>query len=327
MLDPDIRRRLTLPAFCAPMMMVSGPELVAEACIAGLMAGLPTHNARDIEEFAAWLTQIGEHRKRAAAAANGNLCGVLAVNLSGRRTDEEIDLYLALCAQHGVDVIVSAMGNPAALTARAHARGMRVFHDIVTIAHAEKAIAVGVDGLTCIGAGGGGHSGSLSPFALIPRVREMFSGTIIMAGAAANGAAIRAAEVLGADLCYLGTRFIATAESRAPAAYKAMLVNARADDITYTPRISGVAANWLAPSLRDHGLDPDDLPVVAAPRSYEHLPHGVRPWRDIWSAGHGVELIRDIPTVATLAARLREEYVAACELGDMRGTARGVLDD
>ncbi|WP_395647686.1 NAD(P)H-dependent flavin oxidoreductase [Terricaulis sp.] len=321
MLAPDIRHRLTLPAICAPMMQVSGPELVAEACIAGLMAGLPTHNARDIAEFETWLSHIETRRKAAADAAKRTPRGVLAVNLSGRRTEQEIEAYLSLCARHGVEVIISAMGNPAALTARAHAHGMRVFHDIVSIAHAEKAIAAGVDGLTCIGAGGGGHSGALSPFALIPRVREMFSGAIIMAGAAASGAAIRAAEVLGADLCYLGTRFIATVESRAPTAYKEMLVNAGASDIIYTPRITGVAANWLKPSLLQHALDPENLPQAAGPRSYEHLPPDVRPWRDIWSAGHGAELIRDIPSVADLVARLRAEYITACELSDMRDAA------
>jgi len=309
------------------MMMVSGPELVAAACIAGLMAGLPTHNARDIEEFAVWLTQIEERLKRAAVSTESAPPGVLAVNLSGRRAEQEIDAYLALCAQHGVEVIISAMGNPAALTARAHARGMKVFHDVVTIAHAEKAIGAGVDGLTCIGAGGGGHSGTLSHFAFIPRVREMFAGTIILAGAAANGAAIRAAEVLGADLCYLGTRFIATAESRAPAAYKQMLVTAGASDIIYTPRISGVAANWLKPSLQDRGLDPDNLPVASGPRVHAHLPPDLRPWLDIWSAGHGTELIRDIPSVANVVARLRTEYVAACELSDMRGASQMARHD
>jgi nitronate monooxygenase len=292
------------------MMLVSGPELVAAACSAGLMAGLPTHNARDIEEFGAWLDAIDESRKRMTHADGRN--GVLAVNLSGRRSAEEVEAHLALCSAHNVEIIISAMGNPAELVRRAHDRGLRVFHDIVSIAHAEKAIAARVDGLTCIGAGGGGHSGSVSPFALIPKVRAMFDGVIILAGAASTGAAIRAAEVLGADLCYLGTRFIATDEARAPAAYKQMLIAGGAADVVYTPRISGVAASWLKGSLRSHGLDPENLPMAAAPGSYEHLPPDTRPWRDLWSAGHGIELIDDAPSVAELVERLRREYVAAC---------------
>ncbi|MDX2276937.1 MAG: nitronate monooxygenase [Hyphomonadaceae bacterium] len=317
MLDPNIRRRLTLPAVCAPMMLASGPELAAEACIAGLMAGLPTHNARDIEEFAQWLSQVAERRARAEASDRG----VLAVNLSGRRSNEEVDAYLDLCVRGGVEVIISAMGSPSELVKRAHDRGMQVFHDIVSIVHAEKAVAAKVDGLTCIGAGGGGHSGAISPLAFIPKVRKMFDGAIILAGAASTGSAIRAAEVLGADLCYLGTRFIATQESRVPEAYKAMLVQSRAADVIYTPRISGVAASWLKASLQQYGLDPANLPAASAPRSYDHLPDGVRPWRDLWSGGHGVELIQDVPSVAELVLRLRAEYVDACAIPDMRQAA------
>jgi len=322
MLDPSIRQRLRLPAVCAPMMLVSGPELVGAACCAGLMAGLPTHNARDIEEFKAWLEQIDAQRRISAERAQTEIAGVLAVNLSGRRSAEEVEAYLEVSARSGVEIIISAMGNPGELVKRAHARGMKVFHDIVSIAHAEKAVAASVDGLTCIGAGGGGHSGAISHLALIPKVRAMFDGTIILAGAASNGAAIRAAEILGADLCYLGTRFIATKEARAPDAYKAMIVSGGAADIVYTPSITGVAASWLKESLKQHGLDPANLPSASGPRNYEHLPPDARPWRDLWSAGHGIELIDDVPDVADLVMRLRVEYVAACETPDMRDSAR-----
>lgn len=308
MLEPALRAKLTLPAVCAPMMLVSGPELVAEACRNGLMAGLPTHNARDLAEFERWLIQI-----RDARAADGREeAGLLAVNLSGRRTGDEIEAHLTLCAQYRVQIIISAMGHPADLVRRAHDRGLRVYHDVVTIAYAEKAIAAGVDGLICIASGGGGHSGTINPLVFIPKVRAMFGGVIIMAGGASTGAAIRAAEVLGADLCYLGTRFIATKEARAPEAYKAMIVAADADDVLFSSRISGVGANWLAPSLRAHGLNPADLPEASAPRDYSHLPEGVRPWRDLWSAGQGAALIEDVPSVAALISRLRAEYAAAC---------------
>lgn len=304
------------------MMLVSGPELVVEACKAGLMAGLPTHNARTIEEFARWLEAISAERSR-HAEATGRDEGVLAVNLSALRSGEEIEAYLILCQRHEVRVIISAMGNPAELIRRAHGRDLLVYHDVVSLGHAEKAIAAGADGLTCIGAGGGGHSGAISHLVLVPKVRAMFDGTIILSGAAATGAAIRASEILGADLCYLGTRFIATQESRAPPEYKQMLIEGRARDLSYTSKVSGVTANWLNASLRIKGLDPDDLPIPSGPRNYDHLPPGVRPWRDLWSAGQGIELIEDIPCVADLTTRLRREYVVACELPDMAAAARG----
>ncbi|MFA7441366.1 MAG: nitronate monooxygenase [Sphingomonadaceae bacterium] len=308
----SIRDQLVLPAVCAPMMMVSGPELVTEACKAGLMAGLPAHNARDADELADWLGQIDGARKT-AQDKTGTGGGVLAVNLTASRAAEELEATLALCAQYDVRVIISAMGNPRDLTGRAHARGMLVYHDVTSIQHAEKAISAGVDGLTCIASGGGGHSGQINPFVLIPRIRSMFDGTIILAGAVSSGAGIRAAEILGADLCYFGTRFIATQESRAPAAYKQMLVEGRATDLSFTSDVSGIRANWLNASLMAHGLDPARLPVASAPRNYDHLPADIRPWRDIWSGGQGMELIDDIPTVAELVQRLRTEYALACQ--------------
>ncbi|HEY8351541.1 MAG TPA: nitronate monooxygenase [Sphingomonadales bacterium] len=317
-LDPEIRRALVLPAVCAPMMLVSGPELVSAACRAGIIGALPSHNARDLAELDRWLQEIDRDLKSAGADAPR---GPLAVNLSGLRKRGETEAILDLCARFGVRIIISAMGNPEELVKRAHGRGMRVFHDIVSVRHAEKAIAAGVDGLICVGAGGGGHSGAISPLALVPRIRAMFGGTIILAGAAACGAAIRAAEVLGADLCYLGTRFIATREARAPEAYKEMIVRGAADRLLYTRNVTGVAASWLVESLRAHGLDPDHLPAASAPRNYDHLPEGVRPWRDLWSAGQGMELIDDIPGVEELVRRLRAEYVAACRVPHMADAA------
>jgi len=214
------------------------------------------------------------------------------------------------------------MGDPTELIRRVHDWGGKVFHDVTTIRFAEKAIAAGADGLTCIGAGGGGHSGTVSHLALIPKVRQMFDGTIVFAGGVSNGAAIRAAEVLGADLAYLGTRFIATQESNAAPEYKAMLVSENAADVIYTPKVAGGAANWLKASLRAVGLDPDNLPEPGPKGGHAHLPEGLRPWFNIWSAGQGVELISDVPSVAELIRRLRREYVAACQVADMAAAAR-----
>ena len=321
-LDPDIRDRLVLPAVCAPMMLVSGPELVTAACKAGLMAGLPAHNARDLDEFTRWMEQIRRNLQSYGETDVPKQVGLLAVNIPAARPLHEIESYLNVCRRFGVRVIISAMGDPRALVERAHDVGCMVFHDVTTIRHAEKAIDAGVDGLVCIGAGGGGHCGLVSHLALIPKVRSMFDGTIVLAGCAASGAAIRAAEVLGADLCYLGTRFIATREARASAEYKDLLVAGGARDLVFTDRISGVGANWLKASLRNRGIDPENPPSASAPRNYDHLPEGVRPWRDLWSAGQGLEMIDDIPTVAELVQRLRREYVSACMTPDMLSVAR-----
>ena len=185
------------------------------------------------------------------------------------------------------------------------------------------AIRAGADGLVAIGAGGGGHSGTISHLALIPRIRAMYEGVIVMAGAVGSGAVVRAAEVLGADLAYLGTRFIATKESDAPAEYKELLVSQTSADLAYTGDIAGVPANWMIESMRRVGLDPDNLPKpVGRGMRHDHLPDGVTPWKNLWSAGQGVDLIDDIPSVAELVRRLRREYVAACETPSFIDAAR-----
>jgi nitronate monooxygenase len=324
-LDPSIRSQLTLPAICAPMTMVSGPELVTASCKAGVMAGLPSANARDFAEFEVWMQQISDDLKRHADLHPDRPPAPLAVNLSSNKPESEIVADMELCARYGVKIFISAMGSPRDKVQRVHDYGGLLIHDITTLLHAEKAIAAGVDGVTCIGAGGGGHSGLVNHLVLIPRVRKMFDGIIVLAGAVTEGSAIRAAEILGADLSYLGTRFIATQESRAPEVYKGLLVSESSLDLLYTPNVTGVPANWLKESLRQNGLDPDDLPKPGAHRSYDHLPRTVRPWRTLFSAGQGIDLIDDVPTVAELVTRLRREYVAACQIPDM--TAARLVDE
>jgi nitronate monooxygenase len=311
-LPDSLRAKLVLPAFCAPMFLVSNMEMVRAACVAGLIGGLPRQNARTIEIFEQWLRDIDE--ARSAARDAGRPEGVLAVNLAANLPPDELAANLELCRQYRVDIIVNAMGNPAELTTRAHDVGIQVYADAVNIRFAEKAIGAGVDGITAIGWGGGGHSGEISHFALVPRIREMFDGTIVLAGAVSTGGAIRAAEMLGADLAYLGTRFIATRESRADDRYKAMLVEGRAKDVLFTGSIAGVPANWLTESLRAVGLDPKNLPDPPQKMGYGHLPQEVKPWRNLWSAGQGIELIEDVPNVAELAERLVAEYRAACQV-------------
>ncbi len=322
-LDERFRSRLTLPAVCAPMFLVSGPELVAAACKAGLVGALPRQNARNTEIFGDWLRQIRAELDQFAEQRPGARIGPIAVNLATRFDDEELRANLELCSRYGVEIIISAQGDPAELARRVHDWGGTIWHDVTSLRFAEKAIQAGVDGMTCIGAGGGGHSGTISHLVLIPKVRAMFDGIVVMAGAVTTGAAIRAAEILGADLSYLGTRFIATRESRAADAYKAMLVGGTSADLMYTPEIAGVAANWMIESMRAVGLDPTNLPKAAAGKiGYSHLPEGVKPWKNLWSAGQGIDLIDDIPSVADLVARLRREYVAACQTPDMADVAR-----
>jgi nitronate monooxygenase len=322
-LDPKIRAGLTLPAICAPMFLVTGPRLVAEACKAGVIGGLPRQNARSPEEFEAWLAQIRAALDAARAADPAARIAPIAINYPTRMAPDDLAANMAVCAKYGVEIVISVGGDPTELIARVHGFGGKVFHDITSLRFAEKAIAAGADGLNCIGAGGGGHSGTISHLALIPRIRAMYDGTIVMAGAVSTGAVIRAAEVLGADLAYLGTRFIATQEADAPDEYKELLVSQTSSDLVYTGDIAGVPANWMLESIRRVGLDPENLPKpLGRGMRHDHLPEGVTPWKNLWSAGQGVDLIDDVPTVAELVRRLRAEYVAACEAPSFVEAAR-----
>ncbi len=318
-LPDDIRNGLSLPAICAPMFLISGPDLARESCKAGIMGALPRHNAQGIDEFEEWL--FGVRRDLDTHVAAGGSVAPLAVNVTLLQADETKRFFDA-CERARVDIVISAFGNPTEHIQRVHDRGMRAFHDVTSIRFAEKALEAGADGLIAIGAGGGGHSGTISHLALIPRLRPMFDGVLVMAGAVSNGAAVRAAEILGADLAYLGTRFIATQEAMAADAYKQLLVSGGVADLLYTDNPTGVAANWLRGALRLAGLDPDALPERTTPRGPAHYPDTAKPWKDVWSAGQGIELIDDIPTVAELAGRLRREYLAACETPSFAEVAR-----
>ncbi|MCU1614628.1 MAG: Nitronate monooxygenase [Frankiales bacterium] len=313
-LDASLRAGLSLPVVAAPMTAVTGPELVAAACTAGIMGVLPRSNAASADEFARWLEWIRQTVDEFSAQNPGLPIGPLAVNFSSRSALSQVQNELGVCARFGVRVIVNAMGDPGELCAIVHDWGGLLFHDVTTLVHAQKAIDRGVDGVTCIVAGGGGHSGTLNPLVFIPAVRRMFDGTILLAGAVSTGEGVRAAEVLGADLAYLGTRFIASREARVPAAYREQIVASGAADLLYTSDISGLAANWMRLSFEAVGLDPAALPVSAGRGDYRHLPPGVRPWRDIWSAGQGVELIDQILPVVEIVRRLRQDYLKACSV-------------
>ena len=308
----DLFSAMTLPLVAAPMFLVTGPELVLAACKAGIMGVSASGTARSPAEYDEWLHRYREELA-AFAAETGQTPGPWAANLavgrSGHSDAGRLDANLESCRQTRPPVVITVNGSPAAIVPEVHRWGGLVFHDVATVAHARKAAAAGVDGLILICGGGGGHSGLLNPFAFVPAVRAFFDGVIVLAGAIGTGHAIAAARTLGADLAYMGTRFIATAESRAPAAYKQMLVDSTIDELVYTPAFTrGVPAMILTRSIRAAGYNPAALPSPRADGDYHP---GATPWKELWSAGQSIDRIGAIPTVADLVDTLRAEYDAA----------------
>ena len=300
---PDWIDKLKLPVIAAPMFLASGPELVIAACKAGVVGTFPAANARTSEQLDEWFDTIE------AALADDPNAAPFGVNLVLMRR-EGADALLEVCLRRHPPIVISSIGDPRALAEKVHGWGGVIFHDITTVRHAEKAAEAGVDGIILVCAGSGGHSGAVNPFALAPQVRARFKGLIVLGGAISDGRGILAAKALGADLVYMGTRFLATAESRASDDYKAMIVEAETKDILYTPAISGLPASFIRQSIEAAGLDPQNLPPPKGLHMPD-LPEGVAAWRDIWSAGHGAGLITDAPPVGELVRRLTSEYAAA----------------
>jgi nitronate monooxygenase len=299
-LPASIRERLKIPVIAAPMFLVSGPELVIAACQSGIIGSFPAMNCRTSEDFADWMTQID--------AATGPGTAPYAVNMGlARMRGERLIADMDVCRKFKPEIVITAVGNPAPVVDDIHAWGGLVLHDVTTIKHAQKAVEAGVDGLVLVCAGAGGHGGPVSPLALVEQVRSFFDGIIVVAGGISTGRAVRAVEVLGGDLAYLGTRFIATTESMAEDAYKNMLLTEETKDIVYTNAVSGVPANFMRSSLTAVGLDADNLPAPDGPFQ-PNLPEHLTAWKTIWSAGQGVGLIDDIPDTADLVARLASEY-------------------
>ena len=291
-----LRGRLRLPVMAAPMFLLSGPELVIAACRSGVVGSFPALNQRTTEGLSHWLTQIEDALTPEEAR--------FADNIIEHPPPDLLQPDLAVVVEHRVPVVVTSLGAVPELVAAVHSYGGLVFHDVTTLRHARKAASAGVDGLVLVAGGAGGHAGTLNPFALLASVRPWFDGTILLAGSLSTGADVAAAVAAGADLAYMGTRFIATAESASPTAYREMIVGAGAADIVYTPAVSGIPANFMAASLAAAGVDP------AGPAAETE---DVKAWRDVWSAGHGVAAITDVPTVAQLVDRLEGEYLAALE--------------
>jgi nitronate monooxygenase len=311
-LPPVLRGRLSLPVIAAPMFIVSNPDLVVAQCLAGIVGSFPALNARAPDTLDGWLTGIEQRLAEAKAEDAARVIAPFAVNLIVHASNDRLAADLETCIAHRVPIIITSLRAPGEVVDRVHSYGGVVFHDITTIRHAEKALEGGVDGLILVCAGAGGHAGALSPFALLGEIRRFFGGPVVLAGAITRGAAILAAQAMGADLAYMGTRFIATKEANAAPGYKAMITEGRAADILYTPFFTGIPGSYLKPSIAAAGLDPNALPD--ATKDIANFGSGrTKAWRDIWSAGQGVGTIDDIPATAELVARLKAEYAAVCE--------------
>ncbi|SDV48391.1 NAD(P)H-dependent flavin oxidoreductase [Chitinasiproducens palmae] len=301
---------LVLPVIASPMFIVSGPKLVLAQCRAGIVGSMPALNARPQAQLRDWLAELIESLAEAQRAHPDAPPAPFAINQIVHASNARLEADIKTCVDCRVPIwITSLQAPPRELIDAVHAYGGVVMHDVVNLRHAEKALAAGVDGLIAVAAGAGGHAGRLSPFALIGEIRRIFSGPLALSGAIASGDAILAAQAMGADLAYIGTRFIASAEATASDAYRHGLVDASAADIVYTDAITGVHGNYLRASLLANGLDPEALPAGAGRLLLEGK--DAKAWRDIWGAGQGVGLIDDAPAVADIVQRLRREYDAA----------------
>ncbi len=305
-----LRDQLRLPVICSPMFIVSNPEMVIAQCTSGIVGSFPALNARPQDQLELWLARITTELDACRQQYPGKKVAPFAVNLIIRPGNERLESDLQACVRFQVPIVITSLGDPGAVVSQVHEYGGLVFHDVTSVRHARRALAAGVDGLILVCAGAGGHAGTVSPFALLAEVRAIFDGPIVLAGAISDGRAILAAEVMGADFIYMGTRFIATEESGAAPAYKEMLVAASAADIIYTPHFSGIPANYLKPSLVAAGLDPDQLPAVDT-EALRASSNRHKRWKDIWGAGQGVGSIADVPRIADLADRLDSEYAQA----------------
>ncbi|HEV7913401.1 MAG TPA: nitronate monooxygenase family protein [Albitalea sp.] len=300
--------KLRLPVICSPMFTVSYPALIAAQCKAGVVGSFPALNARPEPELGRWLTEMKAELAAYAAANPDKKVAPFAVNQIIKKDNTRIEHDLEVCAKHQVPITITSLRAPNELVQEIHRYGGVILHDVVNLRHAMKALEGGVDGLILVASGAGGHAGRLNPIAFVSEVRKHFDGPIALSGTISNGAGILAAQAMGADYAYVGTRFIATVESNASEAYKQGVLNGAAEDVVYTDYFSGVHANYLRSSIVASGFDPDNLPTSPGqPRALLRT----RPWKDVWGVGQGIGVITDIPDVATLVDRMEAEYDAA----------------
>ena len=314
-LPVQLQNKLELPVIASPLFIVSGPELVIAQCCAGIVGSFPALNARPAEDLEKWIVRIKQELADFQAAHPERKVAPFAVNQIAHHSNSRLEHDMDVCVRQQVPVIITSLKLPDSLVKQVHSYGGIVLHDVINVRHAEKALEAGVDGLILVCAGAGGHAGALSPFALVNEVRRFYDGTLALSGSITNGSAILAAQAMGCDLAYMGTRFIATHEANAGEDYKQMILQSSATDIVYTPYFSGVHANYLKPSISRNGLDPDNLPDADATKmNFDNRHSKPKAWKEIWGAGQGVGNINDNIPTAELIARLRAEYQQARQL-------------
>lgn len=310
-----IKDNLSIPVIGSPLFLVSGPELVIAQCKAGIIGSFPALNARPQHVLEEWIVRIKTELAKYQAENPDAKVAPFAVNQICHGSNDRLADDMATCVKHEVPIIITSLRPPAELVEAAHSYGGLVYHDVINVRHAKKAVEQGVDGLILVCAGAGGHAGALSPFALLREVKEWFDGTVILSGSIGDGYSVAASLALGADFAYMGTRFIATKEANADPEYKKMLEESVADDIVYSSLFTGVHGNYLKPSISNAGMDPENLP--SADKSSMNFGSGgntkSKAWKDIWGSGQGIGRIYDSPPVSELVDRIKAEYEQAKE--------------
>ncbi len=306
---------LSLPVIAAPMFLISGPKLVIECCKNGIVGTFPALNQRTTEGFEEWVIEIITALET-FEKETGKKPAPFGVNLIVHQTNPRLQADLAICVKHQVPIIITSLGAVPQLVGAIHSYGGLVFHDVIKKLHAEKAAEAGVDGLILVSAGAGGHAGTLNPMPFVAEIKKFFKKTIILSGCISNGRDVASALQMGADLAYMGTRFINTKESKAPEDYRSMIIDSGASDIVYTAAISGVSANFLRPSLEAMGITEEMLTrtkKIDFGKELNAMEQEAKAWSTIWSAGQGVTNIEDNPSVEELVDKMKQEFVAAVE--------------
>jgi len=308
---PAALQNLRIPVIASPMFIASNPKLVIEQCKAGIVGSFPALNARPQAQLGEWLTQIETELAAHKAAHPDAIIGPYAVNQIVHKSNDRLEADLRTCVEHRVPLIITSLRAPNEVVGAIHSYGGLVFHDVISVRHAQKALEAGVDGLILVCTGAGGHAGTLSPFALVGEIRRFYDGPIVLSGAIATGDAVLGAQAMGADFAYIGTRWLATQEANVSDGYREAIVESAAADIVYTNLFTGVHGNYLKKSIVAAGLDPDNLPESDPTKMNFGGSAAAKAWRDIWGAGQGVGLINDAPPAAVVAERLVQEYQAA----------------
>ena len=307
---PPVLRKLRLPVVGAPLFIISNPKLVVAQCTAGIVGSMPALNARPASQLDEWLAEITESLAAWDRDHPDQPAAPFAINQIVHKTNDRLEHDMAVCARYKVPVVITSLGARTDINDAVHGWGGIVLHDIINNTFARKAVEKGADGLIAVAAGAGGHAGVKSPFALVQEIREWFDGPLALSGAIAQGGAVLAAQAMGADLAYIGSAFIATDEARASEAYKQCIVASTSDDIVYSSLFTGVHGNYLAPSIRAAGLDPDHLPE-SDPSAMNFGGGATKAWKDIWGCGQGIAPVKAVVPTRELVDRLAREYAAA----------------